>query len=126
MKNLIIGLMILTGIQVWAHGEDKPGPHGGFISMPGAFHVELVPISDRELKVYLLDMHWKNPTIKNSTVEISMESTSATCAAKKDHFVCQFSTVLRKAGELKVNATREMQIGNTVKYALPLKFKKEH
>jgi hypothetical protein len=50
-----------------AHGEDKAGPNGGFIRMPGAFHTELVPSGKDKLKVYLLDIQWKNPSLKNSS-----------------------------------------------------------
>jgi hypothetical protein len=114
--------------QIWAHGEDKPGPNGGFISMPGAFHVELVPVNARQLKAYLLDIDWKNPTLKESSIELSQGALAAKCKAKTDHFVCDFPAAvdLTKPGELTVNSTREKQKGNTVKYSLPLKTEMKH
>lgn len=129
MKKLALSLIVvLVTLQVWSHGEDKPGPHGGFISMPGAFHVELVPVNSRQIKAYLLDINWKNPTLKNSSIQLSMGSISSKCAAKADHFVCNFpaSIDLNKTGELKVDSTRENKKGSIVTYSLPLKLKAVH
>ncbi|MBX3021899.1 MAG: hypothetical protein KF799_09510 [Bdellovibrionales bacterium] len=128
MRALTLGWIICGAFQAWAHGEDKPGPQGGFISMPGAFHVELVPVSEQQLKVYLLDLHWKNPTLKDSSIKLSHGSTSARCTERKDHFVCDFPMAvnLKEAGELKVDATREGQKGTTVRYSLPLRLEKHH
>ena len=52
-----------------AHGEDRPGPHGGIIRMPGAFHTELRPKSNREFELFLLDMKWGEPSVAQSSVE---------------------------------------------------------
>ena len=56
MKYLILFASIWTATNAFAHGEDKAGPHGGFIRMPGAYHTEVVPVSKNQAKVYLLDM----------------------------------------------------------------------
>ncbi|MBX3032875.1 MAG: hypothetical protein KF865_03045 [Bdellovibrionaceae bacterium] len=112
--------------MAWGHGEDKPGPHGGFIRMPGAFHTEVVPQSARKIKIHLLDMSWKNPTVKDSEVVVTHQAakkvTKALCTAQADHFVCEFArgVDLRKNGELIVTARREGQQGNAASYALPL------
>ena len=41
MMAFLVTFILMTS-QSWAHGEDKYGPHKGFIRMPGAFHTELV------------------------------------------------------------------------------------
>lgn len=128
MRNFPLLLSLLITAQVWAHGEDKPGPHGGYISMPGAFHVELLPVSASQMKIYLLDAHWTNPTVEDSRVELSAgKKNAAKCVAAKDHFVCNFAAPLDlQKGEVTVNATRENQKGNAAKYPLPLKRKAHH
>ncbi len=125
MKNLILFSIFFTSQLSLPHGEDKPGPNGGFISMPAAFHVEVLPVNSKQLKVYLLDMQWKNPTLKNSSVDLKIGDTAAKCINESNYFVCDFpSTInLNKTGELKVTAIREKQKGKEVKYSLPLKLK---
>ena len=128
MRISILLIVFLMATHGWAHGDDKPGPNGGFISMPGAFHVELVPMGERSLKAYLLDIDWRNPSVKDSSIEIRHGSINAKCMAKVDHFICDFpaSVGLSKPGELRVNAVREKFKGNSVTYSLPLKFKMHH
>lgn len=129
MRTLIFTLMmilILGKNVVYAHGEDKPGPNGGFIRMPGAFHTEVVPLGPNKLKVFLLDMTWQNPSTINSSLTVTLKSKNsaeAKCAIKENHYVCGFSkgVDLNQKGELVVNAKRESQKGNQVSYVLPLK-----
>lgn len=111
-----------------AHGEDKPGPNGGFIKMPGAFHTEVLQVDKSTLKIFLLDINWKNPTIVNSSVAVRHTSkqkaaTMADCSAKKDHYICAFPKTIdvTLAGELQVTAKRENLQGIQVAYELPLK-----
>lgn len=116
------------------HGEDKLGPHGGFIRMPGVFHTELVPDGTNGLKVYLLDVNWKNPSVKDSSVKIryGKKGELAKCEAKEElYYSCRFSgkVDVTKMGLLSVTSTREKQKGNEVTYPLPLKlvdYDKEH
>ena len=130
MLNTIIGLTLLSTLQLWAHGEDKPGPHGGFITMPGPFHVELVMTGNHTLNAYLLDMDWKNPILKDSAVAITHGKTQATCKKeeKTKNFVCEFPKKinLNKKGTLAVESTRDNQAGMKVTYELPLKLKMNH
>lgn len=128
LESLWIVFVLAFLTPAWAHGEDKPGPHGGFIAMPGAFHVELVPVDARRLKVYLLDIHWKNPSVVNSAVELTNGVTAASCGVKADHYLCEFGSKvdLNKKGELRVTAVRENQKGNVVQYSLPLKMEARH
>lgn len=128
IKNLLITPLIslIVSSQAFAHGEDKPGPHGGYIRMPGAFHTELVPTGKRELNAYLLDVSWQNPSVKDSKIAIIHQESKASskCTKKSDLFQCVFpkSVDLTKPGKLLVNGTREGQKGNEVIYNLPLKF----
>lgn len=125
-KNIcsVIGLLILAQ-YAFAHGEDKAGPNGGFIRMPGAFHTEIVQIEKDKAKVYLLDMNWQSPSVKDAKVEVRL-GTKATlkCQAQAEpYFLCLFpkGTDLSKKGKLQVKAQREGQKGNEVTYELPLK-----
>jgi hypothetical protein len=131
MKSILIAAGIVTslGAQLaFAHGEDKPGPNGGFIRMPSAFHTELVPTGSSSLKIYLLDINWKNPTVKASALKVTHRPTnsSGACKVESNFYVCQFSKSvdLTKKGELSVEAKREGQTGATVSYELPLKLQK--
>lgn len=109
----------------FAHGEDKPGPHGGFIRMPGAFHTEVVRASDKKINVYLLDTQWSNPTSKDSSVEATIKNkgkeNKLSCVAKSDHFECDLpaNTTLKK-GELTLTASRQGSMGGAAVYKLPL------
>lgn len=120
--SLICSIFITN--QSWAHGEDKYGPHKGFIRMPGAFHTELVLNGKNELKVYLLDIEWKNPTTEKSNLEITYNNQlKAECKPQKDFYSCEFPKAVNliKKGELKVIASRKEQKGMEVSYQLPLK-----
>ncbi len=110
--------------MVWAHGEDQAGPHGGYIQMPGAFHTEVVSTGKDSLKIYLLDMEWKNPSVKKSSLKVTIGKTKATCKAQENFYHCVFPATidLFKKGELKVIAQREGQSGAAAIYPLPLSF----
>jgi len=123
-KLMLIVCIALFSNFAMAHGEDKYGPNKGFVRMPGAFHTEIVPDGKNSLKVYLLDIQWKNPSILKSKVQIKHSSKAvAQCEAKENYFLCSFpsSVNLTKKGELKVTAEREEQKGMEVSYSLPLK-----
>lgn len=139
ITNLYFVLILFLMTQnAFAHGEDKYGPHGGFIRMPGAYHTELVPDGKNRVKVYLLDMEWKNPTLENSSVEINYQgeqsstvleeqSPTAQCEPKnKEYIECTFTKEvdLQKKGQLIVKSQRKAQKGNEVTYPLPLKLEK--
>ncbi len=117
-------LSFLTSLA-WGHGEEKLGPHGGYIKMPGAFHTELVLDGSHKAKVYLLDFEWKNPSVRDSTVVLTLHGrgrVKANCAKKDDHYACEFSPIvdLGKKGALVLEAEREKQKGQSVRYELPL------
>lgn len=129
MKTIHLALAVtlfLISQVAFAHGEDKPGPHNGFIQMPGAFHTEVLPSESNTLKVYLLDIEWKNPSTVNSSLMVThkaKKSVKAKCVAEEDHYVCSFpkNINLNKKAKLLVEAKRENQKGNTATYNLPLK-----
>ena len=111
-----------------AHGEAKPGPHQGYVRMPGGFHTELVPDGARSVRVFLIDIEFKNPVTKDSTVLASLTNdgkaaVNATCTIKKDFFQCGFpkDTDL-KSGTIVLTTTRSgVQAGLAV-YPLPLSY----
>jgi hypothetical protein len=129
MRKLILTLLttlILIDGVAYAHGEDKPGPNGGFIRMPGAFHTEVIPLGSNKLKVFLLDLTWKNPSTANSSLTVSLKSkksAKAKCEIKENYYICDFpkGVDITQKGELLVDAKRENQNGNKVLYELPLK-----
>ncbi|MBL7671072.1 MAG: hypothetical protein JNM39_11370 [Bdellovibrionaceae bacterium] len=118
--------LILGESVAHAHGEDKPGPHGGFIRMPGAFHTEIIPLGPNKLKVYLLDINWESPSVLNSSLSVNLKSKKASqakCEVQENYYLCEFpmGVDLAKRGALSVEAQRENQKGNKVSYDLPLK-----
>ncbi len=125
MRNcMILVNFLLISNFVFAHGEDQAGPHGGFVRMPGAFHTELIVDGVNKLKVYLLDIEWKNPSVLKSDLQVTHNNKNkASCEALQNYYVCTFTknVNLLKKGELKVLAQREEQKGMEVFYKLPLK-----
>ena len=122
LSVLILTAFFIQG-QALAHGENKPGPHGGFIRMPGVFHTEVVPTGANSFNVYLLDMAWRNPSTKKSKVVAHLKETKTNCSIEADHFVCQLdkNADLKETGTLTIEAMREEKIGKPAIYPLPLK-----
>ncbi len=123
-STLFFSLLTILSLNAAAHGEDKPGPHGGHIRMPGAFHTEVVK-EKGAYRVYLLDVNWKNPSLLDSDVKASIQSgkkkTELTCVKESDSYLCK--TSLPEIGMLKIIAKREGQTGGIPStYNLPLKF----
>lgn len=123
-RIFIVIFALLTSNASFGHGEDKLGPNGGYVRMPGAFHTELVPLNKNSLKVYLLDIQWKNPSVTNSKLIITYNKKSkAKCEVKENYYLCVLpnNADLTKNGELNVMAERDEQKGMDVYYRLPLK-----
>jgi len=120
---LISVLFIFTSTSVFAHGEDKAGPHGGYIRMPGAFHTEVVN-EKNGFRIYLLDINWKNPSVMDSSVSATViqgkSKSNLKCTKESDSYLCLSKTTQK--GELQIIAKREGQTGTTAYYNLPLKF----
>jgi hypothetical protein len=121
--SLLFSVLTLLTTNVFAHGEDKAGPHGGYIRMPGAFHTEVVK-EKSGYRVYLLDINWKNPSVLDSAVsaniQVEKKNTELTCAKESDSYFCK--STLPQKGELNITAKREGQTGGIAVYKLPLKF----
>lgn len=126
-KIFFLAFVIVTFENAFSHGEDKPGPHGGSIQMPGPFHTEILQPSKTGFTVYLLDLNWKNPTVKNSKVVVSLQQNkniiASKCESKSDFFSCDFPNTINIAtGKLILRAERDGQKGIPAEYELPLKF----
>lgn len=130
MRNTILFSIFTVFVSIsYGHGENKPGPNGGFIRMPGAYHTELIPNEINSLKVYLLDIQFKNPSVKDSSIEMSLGGKSkinTKCEPQENFFICKFpeKVDLTKKGSLKVISNREGQKGMVVTYPLPLRLEK--
>lgn len=127
-KNTIfaLSLVLVAPDSAMAHGESEPGPHGGEIRMPGAFHVEAVA-GDEALRVYLLDMQFNNPRVAESSVTASLEQNGKTrqlqCRPEdgSKRFVCPLPDGSElTTGELVVDASRSGVPGQKARYDLPL------
>jgi len=123
----LICLFSLIGMPMsaFAHGEDKPGPHGGVIRMPGALHTEVVPSGRQSFKVYLLDLNFKEPTTDKSSLKVTLKkgdhSESLPCSVSGDLFRCSASSAnALSSGELIIEANRNGAQGVPITYPLPL------
>ncbi len=130
---LLSTLLGILPAALLAHGEDKLGPNGGYIRMPGGFHTE-VKITAGNLQIYLLDIQWKDPVTEQSKVDVEYKaSTAATklaCRADQNFFSCDLPKEFNKnTGKLLVMAERKGMKGAKAEYDLPLKLlnqKDEH
>lgn len=133
MKKIIILLALILTSQVFAHGEDKYGPHKGYIRMPGSFHVELVPQKESSYEVYILDLMNKKSLIKDASIEMKIldkdKSQNFNCAVLADHFFCKAGGNSIATGKVSIIITRSGNKANAAVYDLPLTLKgpkKEH
>ena len=125
MKNILIATLLALSTNALAHGDDKPGPNGGEVLMPGAFHTEMIRDNDnQDVMVFLLDMEFKNPTLKDSSVTAfyskGKNKVTYTCSPMHNHFHCVANKKFKfeKDGEIHVTATREKAKGNEVVYKI--------
>lgn len=122
---LIFLFFTALSLNGFAHGEEKPGPHGGHIQMPGAFHTEVVK-EKGGYRIYLLDINWKNPSILDSSVtafiQVGQNKTNLHCSKESDSYLCISKLSLK--GDLNIIAKREGQTGKVASYKLPLKFRR--
>ena len=115
-----LGLLLITSIS-HGHGMDQPGPHGGMIQMPGAYHVEAVRSSNQTFKIYLLDGDFKNPITKDSSVKariLSGKNLTLDCKViEKDlYFECKTKSKLSKKETLIVESVRAGAKGNEAEF----------
>lgn len=126
MKKVFMMTSFFYSMSAWSHGGNKPGPHDGYIQMPGAFHTEVVAGSKGSFDIYLLDVEFKNPTVRDSEVQAWLTSGKKKSDLKCDvieqsHYHCAPSDKLFKGKDLIVKAKREQMQGNEAKYRLPLR-----
>ena len=127
--NLGMSLTLTTLATIgYSHGEDKLGPHKGFVRMPGGFHTEVVNNGTLGFKVYLLDLNWENATTQDSSAKLTLVSKNkalhtTVCAARNDVFVCpvQSERDIKDAVKLELETTRMGIKGVKMDYDLPLK-----
>lgn len=137
---LTILLVLLLQTYGFSHGEDKLGPHKGYIRMPGSYHTEVKQHGTSSFTIYLLDMHWKNPSTHQSEVtgylmrSIRLKDGHNTdqkiplmCTAHRTSFLCQTTQSIQTqpGDQLFLNTTRDGQKGGVVNYALPLSLAKK-
>jgi len=123
---LVLMLVLAVPGLVLAHGESAPGPNGGAIRMPGAFHVEVVA-GNNALLVYLLDMQFENPKIVDSSVTAELRQNGGKwqleCRAEEgeERFRCPLpSGAGLDTGTLMVIASRGAVPEAAARYELPL------
>lgn len=128
MKNLLslISIYLFLINTAMAHGENKFGPHDGYIRMPGAFHTELVQSHDDSFSIYLMDVNNKNPTTKDSSAKLTYINKSIksdfACFSIDDHFTCKPNEkISTKQGKLIINSVRLNVKSKDAVYDLPLK-----
>lgn len=127
-KIIVVWCAALVGDLVLGHGENRPGPHQGYIKMPGAFHTELVPTGEQSFRIYLLDANLKNPTVKKSSVEVGMKSLNelvpVPCKAEGTFFSCQLpqGKTLEKGTTIAIKARHKGGPIGFANYTFPLKW----
>lgn len=132
MRKLIYTSIIASTLalsqNLYAHGENHLGPHKGYIRMPGAYHVEVVPKANN-IQVLLLDINFKNPTVLNSHIKAKItngkDAYVLRCTASTYYFTCPVSNNLLTAdGKLTIESERQLSEGIPVEYPLPLNLQK--
>lgn len=127
MLKIIVSTIIssLIGLTALGHGEDVPGPKGGHIRMPGNFHTEVVQDKDGSFHIYLLDMQFKEPIVKKSSIKAFVlngkKKSNLKCKVMNDHFHC-VGAAPGSAGNLVIKAQRNGTVASMdAKYELPIK-----
>ena len=123
MKTLLTLILLTVSVKSFGHGEDKFGPNGGYLKMPGGFHTEVVPDKEGKIKVFLLDINFKSPVVKNSKVIAAINNANKkdiNCTAKRDHFLCETLKADLAKGTLSIVAERSTVKGAEAIYDLPL------
>lgn len=127
MKLAFVTILLSVFVQNLAlgHGMGKPGPNGGYIKMPGIYHVELVS-SDAETKVYFLDMEFKKLPVTNAQVSMKLKGAKEfgiKCIKETDAFRCDIKgTELKMYKELTLSTSKNGEKEVASVYQLPLSF----
>lgn len=133
-KKLYLSILFLSTItNVFAHGDNKLGPNGGYLQMPGAFHTELIYNDDGSFQVYLIDSTFRNPITKDSSVDLTLitggKKAAFKCiAATESYFTCNSTEIKTKStkGKIEIRAVRNKIKSSLAKYSLPLTLKHQN
>lgn len=126
----MFSIALIVSSYALSHGENKLGPHGGYVRMPGAFHTELVEKKPKTLEVYLLDINFKNPVIENSEVTAKLtnktgkQQDTVNCLAQKEkmNFECKLDKDFSLYQKIKIKAIRNgIKSSKDADYEIPLK-----
>lgn len=127
MKASFVTLILATLLSqsAFAHGMNKAGPNGGYVRMPGNYHVELVS-KDKAVIVYFLDMMFKPIAIDQASVKLSLKgdkSFKTDCVKEAASFKCDLKNEsLKNYKEATLESTRDGKAIATSTYKLPLNF----
>ena len=127
MKASIVTILLATLLSQTAlgHGMNKAGPNGGYVRMPGNYHVELVS-KEKAVIVYFLDMMFKPITIDQASVKLSLKgdkSFKTDCVKETASFKCDLKNEsLKNYQEVTLESTRDGKTIATSTYKLPLSF----
>lgn len=134
MKIFLSMLVSFVAINVFAHGtavpdDVRPGPNGGFVKRANSFSIEVVPVKDGTLNIFLLDLSLKNPTVRDSSLNITLEQGKNkdffSCSEVGTHFNCVGIDKLSfDKGSLTIEANRSGATGRA-KYDLPFALTKQ-
>lgn len=109
-----------------AHGESQPGPHNGFIRMPGTYHTELVMDQPTAtLQIYILDMNFKPLNTDQAEIHAFYTQDKAPnqrqklpCAKRGSFFACKAREIRLDSGTIFVQSKLRNENGKDVAYAL--------
>jgi len=123
LKLLVLNILIVC--NAYPHGENIPGPHQGFIRMPGGFHTELLVTANNVIWVYLLDVEFKDPVVKSSSVagvyKNKAKEVKFECSPEQDRFRCDLAKELDlTVGEINLKTKRLGMPAGLAVYKLPL------
>jgi len=127
MKASFVTLLLATLISqaAFAHGMNKAGPNGGYVRMPGNYHVELVS-KEKAVLVYFLDMSFKPISIDQASVTLSLngvKSFKTTCENVASNFVCNLGNEsIKNYKEAVLETSRDGKAIAKSIYKLPLSF----
>lgn len=126
IKFVTFALILLYSSSLLSHGMNKPGPHNGYIRMPGAFHVELVD-GNNQYQVYLLDINFKKLNHVDSSVSIifkGKQNKESSCRMTNEFFVCEKpKNEFIEFQEILIKTILKNKIEKVATYRLPLEYK---
>lgn len=127
MKASFVTILMALSLSqnAFAHGMNKAGPNGGYIRMPGNYHVELVS-KEKSLDVHFSDMMFKPISIDQGSTTLSLngaKSFKTTCEKVAAAFKCDLKNEsLKNYKEVVLETSRDGKAIAKSTYKLPLSF----